>query len=72
MKKVFAIMMLAATLVACTREEQPRGETPAPAESPATYTLTVKATKGAGTRALELVGNTLKATWDGTEKVCAQ
>ena len=65
-------MMLAAALAACTREEQPRIETPAPAESPATYTLTVKASKGAGTRALELVGTTLKATWDGTEKVSAQ
>ena len=72
MKKVSAVMMLAAALGACTREEQPRIETPAPAESPATYTLTVKASKGAGTRALELVGTTLKATWDGTEKVSAQ
>ena len=72
MKKVFAIWMMAATLAACTREEQPRVDTPAPSESPATYTLTVKASKGTGTRALELVGSTLKATWDGSEKVSAQ
>ena len=71
MKKVFAILMMAAALAACTREEQPRTETPDQPESPVTYTLTIQASKGQDTRALVLDGTTLKATWDGTEKVSA-
>ena len=69
MKKVYAFLMMAAALVACTREEQPRTETPDQPESPATYTLTIQASKGQDTRALVLDGNTLHATWGGSEQV---
>ena len=69
MKKVYAFLMMAAALVACTREEQPRTETPDQPESPATYTLTIQASKGQDTRALVLDGNTLNATWGGSEQV---
>lgn len=69
MKKVYAFLMMAAALVACTREEQPRTETPNQPESPATYTLTIQASKGQDTRALALDGNTLNATWGGSEQV---
>lgn len=34
-----------------------------------TYTLSIKANKGDLTKALVLSGNTLNATWNGTEKV---
>ena len=64
MKKIFAILMLAATVAACTVEdikEQPEG--------PHTYTMTVKASKGVDTKALSLSGNTLNATWAGGETV---
>lgn len=71
MKKVFAIMMMAAALAACTREEQPQNEVPTPAETPVTYTLTVKAAKGTDTRALVLDNDYLKAIWDGSEQVYA-
>ena len=69
MKKVYAFLMMAVALVACTREEQPRTETPNQPESPATYTLTIQASKGQDTRALVLNGNTLNATWGGSEQV---
>ena len=69
MKKVYAFLMMAAALVACTREEQPRTETPDQPESPATYTLTIQASKGQDTRALVLDGNTLHATWGDSEQV---
>ena len=69
MKKVYAFLMMAVALVACTREEQPRTETPNQPESPATYTLTIQASKGHDTRALVLNGNTLNATWGGSEHV---
>ena len=69
MKKVYAFLMMAVAIVACTREEQPRTETPNQPESPATYTLTIQASKGQDTRALVLNGNTLNATWGGSEQV---
>ena len=69
MKKVYAFLMMAVALVACTREEQPRTETPDQPESPATYTLSIQASKGQDTRALVLDGNTLHATWGGSEQV---
>ena len=71
MKKFFAFMIMAAALAACTRVEQPRNETPEQPEVPATYTLMLQASKGTDTRALELDGTTLKAFWDGNEKVTA-
>jgi len=76
MKKVFAILALAASLAACARMEQPVDETPVATpegtETPArTYTLTVRATKDAGTRVLELDGttNTLNGKWELGDKV---
>ena len=69
MKKVYAFLMMAAALVACTREEQPRTETPDQPQSPVTYTLSIQASKGQDTRALVLNGNTLNATWGGSEQV---
>ena len=69
MKKVYAFLMMAVALVACTREEQPRPETPDQPQSPVTYTLSIQASKGQDTRALVLDGNTLNATWGGSEQV---
>ena len=69
MKKVYAFLMMAVALVACTREEQPRTETPDQPQSPVTYTLSIQASKGQDTRALVLNGNTLNATWGGSEQV---
>ena len=74
MKKVFAILALAASLAACARMEQPVDGTPETTpegtETPArTYTLTVRANKDADTRALELDGNTLNAVWAEGDKV---
>ena len=71
MKKFYAFLMMAATLAACTREEQPE---PQPAQQPETventeasgsYTLTVEASKSLddGTKALGMTGNTLNSTW---------
>jgi len=64
MKKIFAIMMLAATVAACTVEDMKEQ----PVE-PQFYTMTVKASKGVDTKALSLSGNTLNATWAGGETV---
>lgn len=69
MKKVYAFLMMAVALVACTREEQPRTETPDQPQSPVTYSLSIQASKGQDTRALVLNGNTLYATWGGSEQV---
>lgn len=69
MKKFFAFMIMAAALAACTRVEQPRNETPEQPEVPATYTLTLQASKGTDTRGLVLNDNTLNAIWDGSEQV---
>ena len=69
MKKVFAILAMAASLAACARMEQPVNETLEGTETATTYTLSIKATKGLDTRALELNGNILNAIWDGTEQV---
>jgi len=55
MRKIFAFLMMAATLVACSREEQP--------EVPKTYTMTVNATKDPWTRLLELGGEDNKTLW---------
>lgn len=59
MKKIFAILMLAATVAACTVEDMKEQ----PVE-PQTYTMTVKATKGVDTKALYF-GNDgkLNAKW---------
>ena len=63
MKKYISFLMMAAALVACSREEQP--------ETPANYTLSVKANKGDLTRALALSndGKTLNASWAEGEQV---
>ena len=72
MKKIYVFLMMAAALVACTREEQ----TPADEEQAAQiYTLSVEAIKGedAGdekdTKALTLTGKTLNASWAVGEAV---
>lgn len=64
MKKIFAILMLAAIVAACTVEDMKEQ----PVE-PQLYTMTVKASKGVDTKALSLSGNTLNATWAGGETV---
>ena len=69
MKKFYAFMIMVAALAACTRAEQPLNETPDQPEVPATYTLTLQASKGTDTRGLVLNGNTLNAIWDGSEQV---
>ena len=69
MKKFYAFMIMVAALAACTRAEQPLNEMPDQPEVPATYTLTLQASKGTDTRGLVLNGNTLNAIWDGSEQV---
>ena len=67
MKKYFTIILLAASLVACTGLEQPE-----PIEEPnipKTYTMTVKASKTVDTKALSLDDNTLNATWTENDEV---
>ena len=67
MKKYFALFLMAAALVACTGIEQP--ELIEEPDAPKTYTMTVNASKAVDTKALSLVGKTLKATWDEGEIV---
>lgn len=75
MKKT--ILILAALLGAilwtgCQKIEEPIEEEPevvVPEEPVGSYTLTVEATKGAGTKALSLDGSTLNAYWSTGEKV---
>ncbi|MBR5906523.1 MAG: hypothetical protein IKZ51_08760 [Bacteroidales bacterium] len=75
MKKIYAIIMMAAALAACVQIEQPEVvEEPEVIEEPETvqtYTLTVEATKGGddASKALTLVGKTLNATWAEGESV---
>ena len=67
MKKYIAFLMMAVTLVACSREMQPDViEQP---EAPATYTLSISASKNADTKALELDENTLNAIWSTSDEV---
>ena len=71
MKKIYAILMMTATLAACVRENLPEtiGEPVAP-ENLKTYTLTVQAAKQAdATKALSVSGHTLNATWAVGDKV---
>lgn len=70
MKKIYAFLMMAATMVACMQMEQPmpveEQETPKEQEQTVqTYTMTVEATKSGDkdTKALSLTGKTLNATW---------
>lgn len=66
MKKIFALMMLAAAVAACTL---PEDLTPDQPETLQTYTMTIKAAKGVDTKALTLSGNTLSASWKKGEAV---
>ncbi len=68
MKKIYAIVMMAAALAACNQEELPQiVEEP---EAP-TYTMNIEATKGEddNTKALSLSGKALNATWAEGEAV---
>ena len=68
MKRIYAIMMMAAALAACSQEELPQiVEEP---EAP-TYTMNIEATKGEddNTKALSLSGKALNATWAEGEAV---
>lgn len=76
MKKIYAFLMMAATMVACMQMEQPapveEQETPKEQEQTVqTYTMTVEATKSGDkdTKALSLDGKTLSATWAQGERV---
>ena len=75
MKKIYAIIIMAAALAACVQIEQPEVvEEPEVIEEPETvqtYTLSVEATKGGddASKALTLVGKTLNATWAEGERV---
>ena len=72
MKKIYAFLMMAAAMVACTQMEQPQI-----VEEPEvqTYTLSVEATKGEdpteddASKALTLTGKTLSAAWAVGEAV---
>ena len=67
MKKYFAFILMAAVLTACTGiEPQEPVEDPT---VPTVYSMTIKASKNVGTKALTLNGSTLKATWNAGEKV---
>ena len=67
---VAAMLLTAATLTACSSDDNIADEPQQPA-APKTLTMTVEATKGdaATTRALTLVGKTLNATWTAGDKV---
>ena len=76
MKKIYALMMMATTLAACSREQQAVTEEPVVPQGPdafQTYTLTVKASKGddAITRAVGLStdGTAINASWKQGDKV---
>ena len=73
MKKIFAIFLMVATLVACTDVNQL--ESIEEQDGPKTYTLTIKATKGESntTKALSIdesgAKNVLNATWGSNDEV---
>lgn len=76
MKKIFAILMMAAALAACMQMEQPatneEPEAPQEQETIQTYTMTIAASKGTDTKALSLGGEdnkTLNATWATSEHI---
>ncbi len=70
MKKIFAFMMLAAAVAACTL---PEDLTPDQPETPKTYTMTIKAAKGVDTKALYFGdGGKLNAKWADGEKVAVK
>ena len=76
MKKIYAILMMAAALAACSREQQAVTEAPDVPQEPETfqtYTLTIKATKGddAITRAVGLStdGTAINASWKQGDEV---
>jgi len=64
-----ALLIVSATFVACTNDDNIIDETQQPANGK--YTMTINASKGDGatTRALTLSGKTLSATWATTENV---
>ena len=67
MRKYISFLMMAAALVACSREVQP--EVIEQPEAPKTYTLSISASKMELTKALELNGSTLNAIWKEGEEV---
>lgn len=70
MKKIYAIIMMAAAFAACSKEEELQ-VIEEPETSTQSYTMTIEATKGVEetTRALTLDGKTLNATWNDGEIV---
>lgn len=79
MKKIYAILMMAAAMTACRQMEQPapieEQEKPQEQEETVqTFTMTIEASKGIDTKALSLSGEnnkTLSATWAQGEEVTA-
>ena len=70
MKKIFALMMLAAAVAACTL---PEDLTPDQPETPKTYTMTIQAAKGVDTKALYFGDDgKLNAKWADGEKVAVK
>lgn len=69
MKKIYAILTMAATLAACAREELPLMDQ-APETTLQTYTLSIDAVKNAdASKALDLDGHSLSASWAAGERV---
>ena len=67
MKTLVALLMVGATVTSCSSDNEM--DSPK-ASAVKTYTMTVQATKGGdGTRALNLDGNTLNATWTAGDVV---
>lgn len=68
-----ALFVLGAAITSCSKSDDTLAPEPKPV-GPTTYTMTIKATKGgdAKTRALNLDGNTLTASWSTSENVYVQ
>lgn len=64
--RITAAVISLLTVFSCSKEIDEPIDKPS---GPETYTLSIKASKGEFTKALELSGNTLNAIWDGSETV---
>ena len=70
MKTLVALLMVVATVTSCSSDDTIADQPVQQPVGPQVYTMTVEATKGGdGTRALNLDGNKLNATWTAGDKV---
>lgn len=70
MKTLVALLMVGATVTSCSSDDTIADQPVQQPVGPQVYTMTVEATKGGdGTRALNLDGNKLNATWTAGDEV---